>query len=86
MARRKTVTTCRQAAMKSAGVFDLRPHEYQPPFISCAKRIITGYAKNADGVPVPKGIVVKKDGKKFVDAEITEMKLLEKLDESEFKK
>jgi len=39
---RKTVTTCRQAAMYSAGLLCVSPHEYQEPFISGAKPRITG--------------------------------------------
>jgi hypothetical protein len=50
------------------------------------ERILTEYAKNKDGVPVPKKLLVKHDGKTFVEAEIVEMTLLEKLDDSVFKK
>jgi hypothetical protein len=47
------------------------------------ERIITEYQKK-DGVPVPKKVSVKHDGEKFIDAEVTEVKMLEKLDDSEF--
>jgi hypothetical protein len=50
------------------------------------ERIITEYAKSKSGVPHPKKIVVKHDGKVFVDAEILELTTLEKIDDSEFKK
>ncbi|MDB5308050.1 MAG: hypothetical protein JWO38_2252 [Gemmataceae bacterium] len=50
------------------------------------ERIITEYRKNKDGIPVPKKVVVKHDGKPFIDAEVLEMTFLEKLDDSEFKK
>lgn len=50
------------------------------------ERIIDGYQKNADGIPMPKKVLVKRDGKKFMEAEVQEAKLLEKLDDSEFKK
>jgi hypothetical protein len=50
------------------------------------ERIITEYGKNKDGVPYAKKVVVKHDGKQFLEAEIIEAKLLEKLDDSEFKK
>jgi len=50
------------------------------------ERIVTEYGKNKDGVPVPKKVIVKHDGKQFLEAEVLEVKFLEKLDESEFKK
>lgn len=50
------------------------------------ERIVTDYAKNKDGVPVPKKVVVKHDGKTFLDAEVTEITYVEKLDDSVFKK
>jgi hypothetical protein len=49
------------------------------------ERIITEYQK-IDGLPAPKKVVVKHDGKTFLTAEVEEVKLLEKLDDSEFKK
>jgi hypothetical protein len=39
---RNTSTTCRQAAMKSAGEAWVLPHWYQLPFISCPNAITTG--------------------------------------------
>jgi hypothetical protein len=50
------------------------------------ERIITEYGKDKDGVPDPKTIVIKHDGKKFLEAEVLEHTQLEKLDDSEFKK
>lgn len=50
------------------------------------ERFPSDYAKNADGVAVPKKIVVKRDGKTFIEAEVLETKHFEKLDDSEFKK
>lgn len=50
------------------------------------ERIVGEYGKNKDGVPVPKKVVVLHDGKTFLDAEVTEMAYLEKLDDSVFKK
>ena len=50
------------------------------------ERMITEYRKNNDGVPIPKKVLVKRDGKQFLDMEITETTFLEKLDDSEFKK
>lgn len=50
------------------------------------ERIITEYGKDKDGVPVPKKVLLKRDGKQFLEAEVLEMTYLEKLDESEFKK
>jgi hypothetical protein len=50
------------------------------------ERFVSEYGKNKDGVPVPKKIVVKHDGKTFLDAEVTELLYLEKLDDSVFKK
>lgn len=50
------------------------------------ERIITEYGKDKDGIPVPKKVVVKHDGKTFLSAEVLEVTLLEKIDDSEFKK
>jgi hypothetical protein len=50
------------------------------------ERIITEYRKNKDGHPVPKKVLVKRDGKTFIEAESVEMTFLEKIDDSEFKK
>ncbi|MBN9121761.1 MAG: hypothetical protein J0I06_21915 [Planctomycetes bacterium] len=49
------------------------------------ERIITEYSKNKDGVPQPKKVVVKHDGKVFLDLEVVELTTLEKLDDSVFK-
>jgi hypothetical protein len=50
------------------------------------ERIVAEYAKNKDGVPLPKRLIIKRDGKQFLEAEITEIALVEKIDDSEFKK
>jgi hypothetical protein len=50
------------------------------------ERIITEYGKDKNGIATAKKIVVKHDGKQFLEAEILEVTLLEKLDDSEFKK
>jgi hypothetical protein len=47
------------------------------------ERIVQEYVK-VDELPVPKRILVNRDGKKFLEAEILEMKFLEKIDENEF--
>jgi len=48
-------------------------------------RIVASYEKE-DGLPFPKKIVVKHDGEKYVEAEVVERKILEKVDDSEFTK
>ncbi|MCI0702538.1 MAG: hypothetical protein L0241_15755 [Planctomycetia bacterium] len=50
------------------------------------ERIITEYSKPKDGAPTPKKIIIKHDGKLFLEAEVLEVKSFEKLDDSEFKK
>jgi len=50
------------------------------------ERIIGEYQKTKEGLPVPKKVLVKHDGKTFLEAEVLEMKFLEKIDDSEFKK
>jgi hypothetical protein len=50
------------------------------------ERIVKEYEKNADGIPQAKRIIIKHDGKQFLEAEVLEVKYFEKLDESEFKK
>jgi hypothetical protein len=47
------------------------------------ERIITEY-QNIDGRPVAKRVVINRDGKKFLEAELLEMKRLEKLDAGMF--
>jgi hypothetical protein len=48
-------------------------------------RIIVEYEK-ADGVPLAKKLLIKHDGEKYIEAEVVERKMLEKLDDSEFTK
>jgi hypothetical protein len=47
------------------------------------ERILLEYQK-IDGMPAPKKIVVNRDGKKYVEGEVIEMKFLESIDASEF--
>jgi hypothetical protein len=47
------------------------------------ERIITEYQK-IDNMPVAKKVTVNRDGKKFMEAEVVEVKLLEKIDDAEF--
>jgi len=49
------------------------------------ERIVQEYKTGKDGIPVPKKVLVKHDGKTFLEAEC-EAKLLEKIDDGEFKK
>ncbi len=49
------------------------------------ERIILEY-KIKDGIPFPKKVLVKHDGKTFLEAESVESTLLEAIDEAEFKK
>ena len=49
------------------------------------ERIILEY-KNKDGIPFPKKVLVKHDGKTFLEAECLESTMLEAIDEAEFKK
>jgi hypothetical protein len=50
------------------------------------ERIVTEYKKSKEGLAVPKTVLVKRDGKKLLEAEVTEYTPLEKIDDSEFKK
>lgn len=50
------------------------------------ERMPQDYEKNADGLPMPKKVTVLRDGKPYMEAEVVEMKYVEKLDDSEFKK
>lgn len=50
------------------------------------ERIVLEYGKTKDGIPVPKKVQVKHDGKTFIEAESSEVEYLEKIDDSEFKK
>lgn len=51
------------------------------------ERIVVEYNKpNKLGIPTPKKVLVKQDGKKFMEAEVTEHTQLEKIEASEFEK
>ncbi len=47
------------------------------------ERIMTDYQK-VDGRPVPKHVLINRDGKKFIEAEVLEMKDVEKFDDRMF--
>jgi hypothetical protein len=42
--------------------------------------------KDVDGIPQPHKMVIKRDGKKFVEAEMTEIKIVDKLEDKLFEK
>ena len=51
------------------------------------ERIVLKYGdKSKEGLAMPKEVLVKRDGETFMKAEVLESKVLEKLDDSEFKK
>jgi len=50
------------------------------------ERIIVGYQKSKQDIPVAKKVVVKRDGKTFLEAEVVEAEFLEKIDDGQFKK
>jgi hypothetical protein len=51
------------------------------------ERIVVKYGdKTKEGIALPKEVLVKHDGQTFMKAEVLESKVLEKLDDSEFKK
>jgi hypothetical protein len=51
------------------------------------ERIVVEYQKTKkDGLVIPKTLLVKRDGKNFLKAEVVEMKHLETVDDSEFEK
>jgi hypothetical protein len=49
------------------------------------ERIIQDY-QDQDGYKVPKKVLINRDGKKFVEAEILEFKIVDKIDDNEFVK
>lgn len=49
------------------------------------ERIILEYTKT-DKMPHPKKVLVKRDGEKFMEVEVLDVKLLDSIDEGEFKK
>lgn len=49
------------------------------------ERVVTAYQER-DGIPLPKRVVVKHDGETFLDVEVQDAKLLESVDDGEFKK
>jgi hypothetical protein len=75
---------------KETGLLAKLEHRGEDPMSGMERteeRIILEYSpKDKEGIPLPRKILVKHDGEKFLEAEITEARLLEKLDESEFQK
>ncbi len=49
------------------------------------ERIVQEYGTNKDGIPVPKKLLIKHDGKTFLEAQVVEATFLESIDASEFK-
>jgi hypothetical protein len=49
------------------------------------ERIIMEY-REIDKIPVPKKVLINREGKKYIEVEITELKSLEKIDDEEFGK
>jgi hypothetical protein len=50
------------------------------------EEVIYSEYKEVEGIPSPTKLLINRDGKKFVEAEISDLKLLEKLDDSVFGK
>jgi hypothetical protein len=50
------------------------------------ERIVVGYQKTKQDIPMPKKVIVKHDGKTFLEAEVLEAEFLEKIDDGQFKK
>jgi len=50
------------------------------------ERIVQEYQKSGEGLMAPKKLLIKRDGKDYLTAEVLEFKFLEKLDDSEFTK
>jgi hypothetical protein len=50
------------------------------------ERIVVGYQKTKQDLPIPKKVIVKHDGKTFLEAEVQEAEFLEKIDDGQFKK
>jgi hypothetical protein len=50
------------------------------------ERVVLEYKKSENGIPVAKRVAVRRDGKPYIELEVLESTLLEKLDDSEFKK
>jgi len=62
---------------------ETRAHDFMTGQEVTEERIITEY-QQVDGLPAAKKIEVNRDGKRFLDAEVTEVKFLERIDDSEF--
>lgn len=50
------------------------------------ERIIKEYGNPQNGMPTPKKVLINRDGKKYAEVEVVEMKYLEKLDDADFRK
>jgi hypothetical protein len=48
--------------------------------------LILEYSKFKGEIPLAKKVLVKRDGKKYVEAEVVESSLIEKLEDGQFKK
>ena len=62
-----------------------RVHDFQTSQDVNEERIIKSYME-VDGLKVPKKVVVNRDGKKFMEVEVLETKMLESVDKGEFVK
>jgi len=62
-----------------------RKHDFQTMQEVTEERIITEY-QEVDGQKTAKKVLVNRDGKKFMEVEVTEAKFLDDIDDSEFKK
>jgi hypothetical protein len=75
---------------KDTGLLVKLEHRTTPPGTAkevTEERIILEYGKkDKNGFPMPKKVLLKHDGNKFLEIEVIEAKRLEKLDESLFKK
>jgi hypothetical protein len=65
--------------------FDHRTKDAQTGQEVAEERIILEY-QDVDGMKSAKKVLVNRDGKKFTEAEVLEVKLLDKVDDSEFVK
>jgi hypothetical protein len=62
-----------------------RVHDFQTSQDVNEERIIKGYME-VDGIKTPKKVVVNRDGKKFMEIEVQQVKMLESVDKGEFEK
>lgn len=79
----KDITLCFDKSSFLTVKVERRTIEVQSGAEITEERIMLEYQK-ADGIPVPKKLLMNHDGKKFLEGEITEVKHYESLDDSEF--